>query len=44
MMAHDQPALTVFESTLADLPGGSEVFLRSYAGAPGKLRVLSGFF
>ena len=37
-------ALTVLESTLADLSSGSEVFLRSYAGASGKLKFVSGLF
>jgi len=36
--------LTVLESTLADLSSGSEVFLRSHAGASGKLGFLSGLF
>ena len=36
--------LTVLESTLADLSSGSDVFLGSYAGAPGELGFLSRLF
>lgn len=44
LMSHDQRALTVLEGTLADLSSGSEVFVRSDAGASGKLRFINGFF
>jgi len=42
-MAHGQ-ALTILEGAFADLAGGIAVFLRSYAGASGKLGFVSGFF
>jgi len=36
--------LTILESTLADLTSGSDVFLRSHAGASGEFGFLSGLF